>query len=240
MKRKLRLNLSPQEGGQQIRNRLAHDGEQNRPSSTRLDGEQSPTLLCEHLISSFLRQILYMSCSFYLPKSPLTPKRMKQKTVLLLLIALTCKTQASRPNIFVNSSEYPALQAQSANEPWASMKSKALYDATNTVIDTAGTYKERSIQLSKVMSSNALAYILDPVNSSTYKSAIVSAFEYWDKGTPSNIRDELNMTQGSSTGQWHQIGETFSMDTTDFVMLLNTEANGYVIFDAVKFEKLNQ
>jgi len=60
--------------------------------------------------------------------------------------------------------------------------------------------------------------------------------------SPNGHYDEftVDMTQGSSTGQWHQIGETFSMDTTDFVMLLNTEANGYVIFDAVKFEKLNQ
>ena len=92
---------------------------------------------------------------------PPTPKRMKQKTVLLLLITLIPKTQASRPNIFVHNSEYPALQAQSAYEPWASMKSKALYDATNTVIVTAGTDKERSIQMSKDMNINALSYILD-------------------------------------------------------------------------------
>jgi hypothetical protein len=46
----------------------------------------------------------------------------------------------------------------------------------------------------------------------------------------------VDMTQGdTTTGEWNQVGGTFQMDSTDYVAILNTGANGYVLADAVRF-----
>ncbi|MGB3851485.1 MAG: BNR-4 repeat-containing protein [Tunicatimonas sp.] len=48
----------------------------------------------------------------------------------------------------------------------------------------------------------------------------------------------VDMTQGNaSTGQFNQVGGVFTMSTTDYVAIINTEANGFVIADAVQFAK---
>lgn len=67
---------------------------------------------------------------------------------------------------------------------------------------------------------------------------------YHKNGTQSNVNGEyddyvIDQTQGNQTsGEWHQISAgTFELESDDYVGLLNDGANGYVISDAVKWEK---
>ena len=67
---------------------------------------------------------------------------------------------------------------------------------------------------------------------------------YHKNGTQNNASGkyddyEVDQTQGDQlTGDWHQITtNTFELESDDYVGLLNDNANGYVIADAVKWEK---
>ncbi len=68
------------------------------------------------------------------------------------------------------------------------MKASAIRDASHLVYNSTDDYQTKSYRLSRIASSNALSYILDPANQQTYKAAILNAFTYWDDLYPELYR----------------------------------------------------
>ena len=83
-------------------------------------------------------------------------------------------TRPPKPSIIVRESEYEALRARASQSPWSNMKTAAISDAGTLTYDPGITPygKGKCMRLRDIVSSNALAYILDPDNKTGYKNKI--------------------------------------------------------------------
>lgn len=114
-------------------------------------------------------------------------------SALILALVLLCTVgnnplfaQATKthPFLLVSKSDFAALQKRASQVPWTEMKKKAIEHA----LDQNNAYANyldreplvRASVLSDIMSSTALAYILDPENRSYYVDKIKENLSYWD------------------------------------------------------------
>ncbi|MGE9292689.1 MAG: hypothetical protein ACQKBW_03670, partial [Puniceicoccales bacterium] len=118
---------------------------------------------------------------------------------LAAFIVAISSVRAEHPFMVVTESEYANLQDLANYEPWASMKSHAIEKANTMTYSTAANYRTRAGYLARIMSCNALAYILDPANRATYRAKIIDHMQYWDTSVAANLRDELNTTTWDDT-----------------------------------------
>ncbi len=79
----------------------------------------------------------------------------------------------NHPFLIVHEANYPALQARASQWPWNDMKDDAISDAGSSVYNPGESdYGQKCYRVRDISSSNALAYILDPNNRTTYKNKI--------------------------------------------------------------------
>jgi hypothetical protein len=76
--------------------------------------------------------------------------------------------QRNHPFLIVTESDYPALRALAEQSPWSQMKADAISDVQTLVCNPADDYGRKVGRMGDIVSAGALAYILDPPNSSTY------------------------------------------------------------------------
>jgi len=81
--------------------------------------------------------------------------------------------QSNHPFLIVTESNYPALRALAEQSPWSQMKANAISNVRADVSKKPATdYKKKVQRMGNIVSAGALAYILDPPNSSTYVSMV--------------------------------------------------------------------
>ncbi len=76
----------------------------------------------------------------------------------------------THPFLIVSAEEYPEWRQRALVQPWAGTRAKALAAAATLTYDPAysGPYRSKVLRLKTVVSSCALAAILDPANGDTY------------------------------------------------------------------------
>lgn len=100
--------------------------------------------------------------------------------------AISNAQAVTHPFLIVKESDYSALQAKAAQAPWGGWKANAIskstlvYNSSPTVLVGNNVVRTKSENMRNIVSGGALAYILDPVNRSTYKNRIVAALKKWD------------------------------------------------------------
>lgn len=105
-------------------------------------------------------------------------------------------TRSPRPSIIVTEDEFDGLRSRASRSPWREMKTAAISDAETLAYSASLTPygKGKCMRLRDIVSSNALAYILDPANRTTYKN---------------KIRDQLNMglddLMATFPGSWDSV-----------------------------------
>jgi len=102
---------------------------------------------------------------------------------LILVLGLIVETAIAGPNhpfLIVAESNYPALRALAEQLPWSQMKTDAISDVQTLVYNSADDYEKKAQLMGDIVSAGALAYILDPSNSSTYISKVYDTMvNYW-------------------------------------------------------------
>ncbi|UCE17206.1 MAG: heparinase II/III family protein [Gemmatimonadota bacterium] len=98
---------------------------------------------------------------------------MKITIGLILLFVLSQRAFGiTHPFIIVKQSEYAALRARAEDWPWLVMKSKAIEEAKSLAYNPDESLPSKCVRAREIASACALAYILDPGNSSLYVSRI--------------------------------------------------------------------
>jgi hypothetical protein len=100
--------------------------------------------------------------------------------VLLALVLTPRRLQAQHPFLIVTEANYPTLRALAAQSPWSDMKSAAISDVQSLNYNVSNKYKDKALRMTNIVSAGALAYILDPNNSSTYLTKVHDTMvNYW-------------------------------------------------------------
>ncbi len=94
---------------------------------------------------------------------------MKERILLLLVFCLAASASAAtHPFLIIDDANDSNLRALASDYPWSSMKATAISDAQNLTYNSGDAYDVKAWRMDDIVSSCALAYILDPNNRSTY------------------------------------------------------------------------
>jgi len=128
----------------------------------------SKTLLSKRhgFINQFLPVYVFIAFSFLnlSPKTQLVEPALAQE----------------HPFLLVKESEYAEMRTRALTSPGSTMKTKAISDFNNTTYLTSDTYNTKINKLNIIVSSGALAYILDPANKTAYKNKLRDTLLQWD------------------------------------------------------------
>ena len=114
--------------------------------------------------------------------------------IFLLLVPYIAAADPNHPFLIVAEPNYPALRALTSQSPWSNMKADAIKDVQNLVYNPADDYSTKVNRMNDIVGAGALAYILDPNNSSTYVSKLYSTMMNW-----SDLRAGLDKGDWSHT-----------------------------------------
>jgi hypothetical protein len=100
--------------------------------------------------------------------------------VLLAVVLTPARLRAQHPFLIVTEANYPTLRALATQSPWSNMKAAAISDVQSLNYNVSNKYKDKALRMSNIVSAGALAYILDPNNSSTYITKVHDTIvNYW-------------------------------------------------------------
>jgi len=114
--------------------------------------------------------------------------------IFLLLVPYIAAADPNHPFLIVAEPNYPALRALASQSPWSNMKADAIKDVQKLVYNPADDYSTKVNRMNDIVGAGALAYILDPNNSSTYISKLYSTMMNW-----SDLRAGLDKGEWSHT-----------------------------------------
>ncbi|MEX2641119.1 MAG: heparinase II/III family protein [Balneolales bacterium] len=119
---------------------------------------------------------------------PVIPAMKAILTLILLTVffslAVAQDTSDRHPFLLVSEPDFEELQTRASRAPWSEMKKEAI----DYITDEQNAYSRyladepgrRAALMSNIMSTGALAYILDPDNRSFYAGKIKENILYWD------------------------------------------------------------
>jgi hypothetical protein len=93
----------------------------------------------------------------------------------------------AHPFLIVSKQDYTELQARAASSPWKEQKEAVLSLAATLVCKPADGIRAWSETLARILSTTALAYILDPQNRPAYRDRIVEHLRYFDEAHPQSM-----------------------------------------------------
>jgi hypothetical protein len=110
------------------------------------------------------------------------------------------------PALLASRADFPALQSFARVEPGQSLRARAIAfaggnggtaDLAPLVFDPAANPAARAACLAEILSTAALAYLLDEPGRPAYLARIVDHLRFWDASVPGNLTVELR------TNDWH-------------------------------------
>ncbi len=99
------------------------------------------------------------------------------------------------PFMLTSEADFEALRSVRNTEPWKSLRENAesvVNKYSSSLVPKAGQDAETQWKnFAVLIGDNALLYILDESNQSTYKNNILNLMQYWDKDNEVNLYDEI-------------------------------------------------
>ncbi len=109
------------------------------------------------------------------------------------------------PFLLFRRTDLTGLRARAEQSPWREMRAEALREAGAIAgveplrFDPTAPIRQRANQLSRIFSTTALAYVLDPAQAAAHRARLVAHFVYWRPDVPGNLTAEL---AGAAPDDW--------------------------------------
>lgn len=110
------------------------------------------------------------------------------------------RRSAGHPFLIVRASDFADLQARAVQWPWQEQKAAAIEATTTERYNPAARIDIRAIMLARILTTTALAYILDPDRRPVYVARIVEHLHPFDPAEPNSIT--ANMRSNPDKTLW--------------------------------------
>ncbi len=125
--------------------------------------------------------------------------------VMIILIATPVLAEESEeytmlehPFMLANQSRLSKLSKLGNEEPWKTLKKKAIMRAKYSLFNQNASYEERCDAVRLMASYNCTAFIMDPENANEYKERILEAISYFGSSHDNSLYAEIYTTDGDN------------------------------------------